>query len=101
MGLLVPSVYIDELDISLSNVYISAGQAPQIIQKVDSSYGCSTVKLTGTFSAWSSQQARLKDKNPVYTYTRSSNIAIENAIPFPIYYSKMTEMFPDHSNVFP
>jgi hypothetical protein len=101
MGIIVPYYNITDLDIGLSNVYISAGQALQLAQKTDSSYGCPTVSLTGTFSLWTSQSARMQDKSPVHTISMTSNVPVQAANPFPIYYTKMLQMFPSYSNVFP
>ncbi len=101
MGIIVPYYHIQDVDVGLSNVYISAGQALQLAQKTDSSYGCPTVALTGTFSLWTSQAARMLDKSPVHTISLTSNVPTQAASPFPIYYSKMLELFPSHSNVFP
>lgn len=101
MGLLVPYIYIPEYGFGCSNAYVSVGFDEQYLKKVDSSYGCSNVEMSGTYSVWQSHDARLDLRAPLITYPVSKVVPVQYASAFNVLYQRLVELYPNSSNVLP
>lgn len=64
MGILVPDLSVDKFGILLSNAYVAVAKHAITLTPVPYAANC---RVTGSYSTWTSFQARARGKNPVET----------------------------------